>query len=507
MTRIKIPFANVEVKKIVDDNKPTNAEGLELNVSPVSLSEFFEKVPPNSCLNTINLVFFDGAEKESYNELLDEKKFRFELSFEKEKVNFCVLGEEEKEIDDTKIEIDYLKKDGANDVLRIFFKPQFAGVVKITHRGSEEKDDGGGNQNPPSDNSNDNQQKIIDLQNQINALEEKLRKQPTSNNSSANKQKLERLKSEIEGLKKKRKGKQNEGGNKKNDFPTGLVIGGGIQIITEILRKNNYQPIIFPTFEAQELFTSSLGSTTDIINKEMYNFLDKKGRELALRPEGTASTLGVELVNTRGVIADYQILKLIADILSGLGIKNFTFNLNYLGDYQTKEKYKNELKNLVEKNHPDLCEDCQRRYKNNPLRILDCLLLRGLDYYTGLVFEVDLGTEKAILGGGRYDSLYQEIGNINLPAIGFAVGIERLVDYLEEKKLLKIDHKELAQFSLTMDYNSEVKKMKHLAKIIDYYQPKLLIILGEKELKSGKILIKDCQQRQEFLVEKEKLVK
>src|SRR6185436_16597312 len=81
--------------------------------------------------------------------------------------------------------------------------------------------------------------------------------------------------------------------------------------------------------------------------------------------------LGVELVNAEGVIADYQILKLASDILSGLGIKNFTFNLNYLGDNNTKEKYKKDLKDFVEKTAPDLCADCQRRYKTNPLRILD----------------------------------------------------------------------------------------------------------------------------------------
>ena len=120
-----------------------------------------------------------------------------------------------------------------------------------------------------------------------------------------------------------------------------------------------------------------------------------------------------------------------------------------------------------------MCQDCQRRYQTNPLRILDCslcknkfsypsckdtwndkdnnyvkelnqildkfnlpyhydyFLVRGLDYYTGLVFEVDLGTEKAVLGGGRYDKLYSEVGNIKAPALGFAMGIERLVDYLE----------------------------------------------------------------------------
>src|ERR1044071_8392324 len=81
--------------------------------------------------------------------------------------------------------------------------------------------------------------------------------------------------------------------------PRSLVYQKIQQVVTEMLRKNNYQPIIFPTFEAKELFTTSLGSTTDIIHKEMYIFAvyapvdieDKKGRELTLRPEGTASTV------------------------------------------------------------------------------------------------------------------------------------------------------------------------------------------------------------------------
>jgi histidyl-tRNA synthetase len=189
--------------------------------------------------------------------------------------------------------------------------------------------------------------------------------------------------------------------------------------------------------------------------------------------------LGVELVNSEGVIADYQVLKLISDILIGLGINDFIFNLNYLGNNKTKENYKVKLRNFFHGKESKLCDDCKRRYLTNPLRIIDCSicqknfsypsyesswdennldyvneltqilnkfnfpyqynhrLVRGLDYYTGLVFEVDLGTEKAVLGGGRYDNLYQEIGEKNLPAIGFAIGVERLVDFLEEKKILE----------------------------------------------------------------------
>src|SRR6266487_6211845 len=82
--------------------------------------------------------------------------------------------------------------------------------------------------------------------------------------------------------------------------------------------------------------------------------------------------LGVELINASGVVADYQILKLVADILESLGISEFTFNLNYLGGNDTKENYKKELVKFIIQTNPDLCLDCQRRYQTNPLRILDC---------------------------------------------------------------------------------------------------------------------------------------
>ncbi|CAG8437957.1 8413_t:CDS:2 [Ambispora leptoticha] len=235
------------------------------------------------------------------------------------------------------------------------------------------------------------------------------------------------------------------------------------QIISKLLQKNNYQLVIFPTFENAELFTNSLGSTTDIIHKEMFTFSDRKGRLLALRPEGTASVVrmvcenkliqeGVELINAKGVVADYQLLKLVVDIFYELGITEFTFSLNYLGDNETKENYKSELKSFIEAKDIDLCKNCQARYQNNPLRILDCSiyqllkkfnfpytydysLVRGLDYYTGLVFEASLGENKALLGGGRYDKLYQEIGDIDVPALGFAIGIDRLINYLETSGL------------------------------------------------------------------------
>jgi histidyl-tRNA synthetase len=395
--------------------------------------------------------------------------------------------------------------------------------------------------------------------------------------------------------------------------PRSLLCQKVRQIISKSLQQNNYQPVFFPTFESVELFTNSLGSTTDIVHKEMFIFFDRKGRSLALRPEGTASVvrlvcenkliqegyplkfyywanffryerpqkgryrefwqLGVELINAKGIVADYQLLKLIDDIFSDLGIKDFVFSLNYLGNSETKENYKSKLKKFIEAKDIDLCENCQERYQNNPLRILDCSickkktsfpsykevwdekdkkyvaeldlllkkfkfpcnydysLVRGLDYYTGLVFEVSLGENKALLGGGRYDKLYQEIGGVDAPALGFAIGIDRLINYLEtsglSSKLLadfnKIDvffflsvpdfypdvldwKEKLKKCSLTVDYNLETRKLKNFSKIVSYYQPRLLIILGEKELKTEKIIIKDCFEKKDLLVEKKDLL-
>ena len=90
--------------------------------------------------------------------------------------------------------------------------------------------------------------------------------------------------------------------------------------------------------------------------------------------------LGVELINAPGVIADYQILKLISDILKSLGITDFIFNLNYLGERETKENYKKELVKFIKKNNPELCLDCQRRHQSNPLRMLDCLTCQKIAF-------------------------------------------------------------------------------------------------------------------------------
>jgi len=381
------------------------------------------------------------------------------------------------------------------------------------------------------------------------------------------------------------------------------------QISSYVLKKNNYQLVIFPTYEFTELFTSSLGSTSDVVNKEMFTFFDRKGRSLTLRPEGTASTarlicqnklvnsnnplklyywgsmfryerpqkgryrefyqLGVELINASGIIADFEILRIAKDLLETFAIKDFTFQLNYLGSEKTRERYKKELKSFFSNKTDELCSDCQKRYQTNILRILDCSycfgnfafpsyqkswdnedngyieklnqildsdnfpytynykLVRGLDYYTGLVFEVKLMDKNAILGGGRYDELIGKIGDKSLAAAGFAIGIDRLVNYLLDNFInnsTSIDifflalteqafpliftlQKKLKKYNYVSDYNLTIKKIKNPFKVLDYYLPRLTIIIGEEELKSDKILIKDCQKKKDFFVDSKKLIK
>jgi len=379
------------------------------------------------------------------------------------------------------------------------------------------------------------------------------------------------------------------------------------KIIEKILFINNYSYILFPTFEYYETFNNSLGNETDIINKEMFLFLDRKKRTLAMRPEGTISTarlvcenkiikeniplkfyywanmfryerpqkgryrefwqLGVEFINSKGFITDYQLLKLITDILNELEIYDFFFSLNYLGNIENRNNYKKKIENIIDKNKILFCVNCQLRYKKNTLRILDCKicekninifpsyeefldnkdkeyikninnllkknnikydydyhLVRGLDYYTGIVFEVKSFNKKSILGGGRYDDLYEKMGK-RANAIGFAIGIERLIDYLKENNIKLKENKnnidiffflltdifysevlfwkeKFLKFSLITEFNLEIINKKKLSIFINYYKPRLLIILEKKHFNYEKIKIKDILKNKIFFVEK-----
>ena len=279
---------------------------------------------------------------------------------------------------------------------------------------------------------------------------------------------------------------------------------------------HGYGEIRTPIFEATELFSRSVGEHTDIVNKEMYTWIDQNDQSLTLRPEMTASVVrayiqkqlwkiepiskfyyigpsfrrerpqkgrlrqfhqfGIEALGSPNPEQDAEIISMAYNIYKMFGINNLTIKINSLGSENIREKYGNDLKESLIKFKNKLNESEINRLEKNPLRILDSKnkdtqkivsnnapnifdyisnkdnehfnkvtnildelkipythdqkLVRGLDYYTKTVFELissDLGGQDALCGGGRYDNLVQELGGQNIPAIGFAAGMERLI--------------------------------------------------------------------------------
>jgi histidyl-tRNA synthetase len=363
----------------------------------------------------------------------------------------------------------------------------------------------------------------------------------------------------------------------------------------EIFRRYNYELIIVPTIEEEGLFIRSIGEGTDIVLKEMYNFTDKKGRKIALRPEGTASVvrafvespgektdfyyigqmfrydkpqkgrdrefyqIGVESFGINSIYKDFEIIKLAKDVIENIGIKSFTIHINNLGTRQIQKSYSEAIREFLKQKKENLCEDCKNKLERAPLRILDCKnnncqeqlkglhsisdfldkesiekyeqfknllkafdinffenknLVRGLDYYTGLVFEFvtdKLGPQQnTILAGGRYDNLVEELGGKPTPAIGFAMGIERVCEVLKlEKKLqaeppyvfIVYDEKftknafdllfKLRDENFKTLTSFEQKSFKGQMRKANQLNAKYVIILGEEEIKEGVVSVKN----------------
>ncbi len=262
-----------------------------------------------------------------------------------------------------------------------------------------------------------------------------------------------------------------------------------------------------------ELFARGVGQETDIVTKEMYRFEDRDGQSLTLRPEATASVvrsyiehrmwerpgikkfyyigpmfrrerpqkgryrqfyqIGAEAIGSESPAVDAEILELLIELLGRLGLTGFTVFLNSVGCSNCRPQYLDALRGELSKVREQLCGDCQRRSRTNPLRVLDCKapedqpvidklptildllcsecrehfdtlhgylrnreipftvrprLVRGLDYYTRTTFEIvhgALGAQDSLLGGGRYDGLSEMLGGPAAPGIGFSIGEDR----------------------------------------------------------------------------------
>ena len=304
------------------------------------------------------------------------------------------------------------------------------------------------------------------------------------------------------------------------------------QKIIDVFRKHlEYYSLKFielPIFEHTELFQRSVGESSDIVNKEMYTFLDKSERSLTLRPEPTAGIarsyienglhrepkpvklwtdgpmfryerpqagryrqfhqIGAEVLGSPSVACEVESIFMLSQIFNELKI-DFRIEVNSLGDLDSRKAYKEYFQKYTKGFLGDLCDDCKRRYEQNPLRMLDCKikadqeiyagakkpieflsepslkrweeiktllglyktkdqrtiqnivtnpnLVRGLDYYNDFVFEIISNDEvlkgqSTICGGGRYDTLVEYLGGPQTPAFGWGAGIERLMLIIKE---------------------------------------------------------------------------
>lgn len=368
----------------------------------------------------------------------------------------------------------------------------------------------------------------------------------------------------------------------------------------EVASLFNAEEIRTPTFEHTEVFSRGVGETTDIVNKEMYTFLDKGCRSITLKPEGTAGIarafvengmqslampvktyyitpcfryerpqagrlrefhqFGVEVLGSAEPSTDAEVIIFAKKFLDELGITDVTLYLNSIGCSECRGKYQDALKKYLKEREEGLCELCKDRLEKNPLRVLDCKnedckhitagapkildylcedcknhfekvkrllteagvkfeidsgIVRGLDYYTKTVFEFvsdSIGAQGTVCGGGRYDRLVSEFGGGNVPGIGFAAGIERLLIVAEasgvtfpQPEKVKIyfapmgEREEEKAFGLVCKLREAGIKAEtdHMArgikaqfKYADKIAAEYVAVIGSKELEEGKLKIK-----------------
>ena len=380
------------------------------------------------------------------------------------------------------------------------------------------------------------------------------------------------------------------------------------EVVSAYAKIYNYKYIRTPLFESTELFKRGVGDTTDIVQKETYDFTDRGGRNFTLRPEGTAGVvrnfiedklygnqssvvkkfyigtmyryerpgLGrnreftqfcVECLGSDDEMMDAEVISFSYNILKELGL-DVTVKINNLGSVEDRENYKKALVEYLTPHINDLCEDCQNRIKTNPLRILDCkvddqseilknapnildyhskesndrfnkiltyldyldidyevdnTLVRGLDYYDYMVYELKLNDSLALGGGGRYNHLVKNLGGPEVPAVGFACGIERIINEMNDESLNNIDvyvmcvndeekikaniiTQDLRLNNIICETNVMGKSLKSQFKEADNMNAKNLIILNSEDLSKGLVTVKDNVTKEEVKVPEDEII-
>ena len=390
-------------------------------------------------------------------------------------------------------------------------------------------------------------------------------------------------------------------------------------VARETFKKYNYGEIRTPMFEHYEVISRSVGDTTDIVTKEMYDFHDKGDRHITLRPEGTAPVvrsyvenklfapevqkpvkvyyigsmfryerpqagrlrefhqLGVECFGSKNPATDVETIAMAYQLFNTLGIKDVTLHLNSLGNTESRLAYRQALIDYLTPMRESLSKDSQRRLDENPLRVLDSKekedkvavenapsildyldeesqahfdevrtmldslnipyvidtnMVRGLDYYNHTIFEFVTTIDKSeltICAGGRYDSLVEYFGGPETAGFGFGLGLERLLLVLDKQGIELPEEEsldvyiavlgsgangkalELVQairyqgFKAERDYLG--RKIKAQFKSADTFKAKTVITLGESEVESGQVNVKNNATREEVTVSFEELTK
>jgi histidyl-tRNA synthetase len=366
------------------------------------------------------------------------------------------------------------------------------------------------------------------------------------------------------------------------------------------VERYGYRYVETPGFEGTELFARTSGSTSDVVRKEMYTFEDKGGRLITLRPEPTAGivraylssghelpspfkayTVGtmwrygrpqtgrlrefrqfdIEVLGSGAPAADVEVLAVGDRFLRGLGLDRIELQLNSIGDEECRPAYREELIGYFEANAERLHDEHRDRFRENPLRVLDCkdeacrelsagapkiadrlcepcrehfdavqrglkaegvestfvaTLVRGLDYYTRTTFEWTSqslpGGQASVGGGGRYDGLAEVLGGPATPAVGFGIGVERILlslkgEGLEVQGVAKLDcfvvsvgpaaeeaaagvARSLRDAGLAVDAPFESRPLKAQLRMADRSGARFAAIVGEKEAAGGTVTVR-----------------
>lgn len=289
--------------------------------------------------------------------------------------------------------------------------------------------------------------------------------------------------------------------------------------------------------------------------------------------------IGVEAIGYSNPAIDAELIKILTCLFNKLNLNNFEIMINSVGCHRCRIKFKDDLKSYVEAKTKNFCDNCKKRINRNPMRILDCKnegcienlksapvildyicndckthfqkvldflsfysikynvnknLVRGLDYYTKTTYEItssNLGSQNAIAAGGRYDNLIKDFGGPDIPAVGFAIGVERLIDAIETENIKLCTPDRLHVFFATIgesafkkglylmdklreneilsdiDYSSE-KSLKAKMRRANQLNVKYTVIIGEEEINRGICILRDMDKstQEEIKIEEDTLL-